>query len=125
MSWSIDLFVNGPSSLSELAAQVERLTGLRFQHVAGDAGERFETYEREHLVTVGRHDLVNDGDCQYERYPYQVSVWPAGSQDKHREVSTAFITRLYEQLDETHRYRVMLVRDLQDKLRESAPLNAH
>jgi hypothetical protein len=124
MSWSIDLFISGPSSLSEVAAQIERLTGLHLQHVVKDDREKFETYEREHLVTVGRHDLVNDGDRQFERYPYKVSVWPAGSGDKDQEVSTAFATRLYERLEKTHLYRVMLVADLLDKLRESAPMNA-
>ena len=123
MSWSIDLFISGPSSLSEMAAQIERLTGFHLQRVVKDDGEKFETYEREHLVIVSRHDLVNDGDRQFERYPYKVSLWPTGSGDKDREVSTAFASRLYEQLERTHRYRVMLVADLLDKLRESSPVN--
>lgn len=124
MSWSIDLFVSGPSSLSEFKAQIERLTDLHLQHVVEDGREKFETFEREHLVIVSVHDLVNDGDRQFERYPYEVAVWPVGSGDHDREVSTAFATRLYEQLEKLARYRVMLVRDLQDKVRESAPVNA-
>ena len=124
MSWSIDVFVSGPSSLPDFKAQIETLTDLHLQHVVEDGREKFEAFEREHLVIVNVHDLLNDGDRQFERYPYEVAVWPMGSGDHDREVSTAFATRLYEHLERVPHYRVMLVRDLQDKLRESAPVNA-
>src|SRR5215469_5923325 len=119
MSWSIDLYVSGPSSLSALAGEVQRLTGIHLQHFVENGEERFESQEPEHLVMVSKHDLVNDGDRKFELYPYEVAVWPVGSKEKNREVSTAFATRLYEQLEKLPRYRVMLVRDLMDKLRES------
>jgi hypothetical protein len=124
MSWSINLFVNGPSSLSTLAGEVERLSGIHLERFVDDGEEKFESQEREHLVIVSTHDLVNDEDREFESYPYQVAVWSVGPEDNAREVSTAFATRLYEQLEKLPRYRLMLVRNLGTKLRESAPVNA-
>jgi hypothetical protein len=122
MSWSVDLFVSGPAKLSDLAAEVESISGIRLKRFVEDGEERYESQEREYLVIVSTHDLSNDGDREYENYSYQISVWPVGREDEDREVSTAFLTRLYEQLEKRDRYRLMLVRNLGAKLRESAPV---
>ena len=70
MSRCIDLFIDAPVELGELAAELGKLTGLVF--ALDPDGTGYVTRQGEVVLTMGEHDFVDDARLPLSSYRYDL-----------------------------------------------------
>ena len=70
MSRCIDLFIDAPVELGELAAELAELTGLAFDRDPDGSG--FVTRQGDVALTMGEHDFVDDAHLPLSSYRYDL-----------------------------------------------------
>jgi hypothetical protein len=101
-----------PTSENRLAADLGRTLAVDFR-------ERPSTYAAFLAATdgasldLGTHDYENDRDMPFEDYPYVITVRRIG---QSRDSQEACARRVFDQLESTGRYRLMVVDDLQRRV---------
>jgi hypothetical protein len=124
MSWSVDLFVDAHDPMPQFVRDIESACDVKFTQLCSDAAERYEY--RDALGVVGLwddHGLENDRGINFEAYRYELNVRPYRTTDWERDQRAGYelAARLFEQLQATGRYRLMLVEELQKRLQVFDP----
>jgi hypothetical protein len=70
VSRCIDLFIDAPVELGELAAELAELTGLAFDRDPDGSG--FVTRQGDVALTMGEHDFVDDAHLPLSSYRYDL-----------------------------------------------------
>ena len=70
MSRCIDLFIDAPVELGELAAELGKLTGLVF--ALDPDGSGYVTRQGDVVLTMSEHDFVDDGQLPLSSYRYDL-----------------------------------------------------
>ena len=124
MSRSVDLFIQSPKPIEDVAAEVGRLTGISLT-----PGSVPGTWALEHgsvRAELHAHPYVDDGDLAFERYRYALST---RTSDGARAADSAEANLLRMVSEALHKARVgcLLVHDLQfrDGGRPAGPVAAH
>jgi hypothetical protein len=119
MSRSIDLFIDAPPGLGDLAAHLTEMTGKAFDAVPGT--DRMAVTCGEVTAELTDHDLVDDRELLFSRYRYVLSaVVPAG-RSVNDSAEAALLRGVFSALKADDRFACLLVFDLQhliDRTRE-------
>lgn len=110
MSRSIDLFIDSDRPIEDLAAQVQRLTGMQLR-AAPDASS-WQLEEGGVHALLRRHGCPGDGDLLLERYPYSLGALVAGGTRLVDAAETALL-RLVAEAFQREGVATLLVHDLQ------------
>ena len=119
MSRAIAIFLKDSRPVAELAGWIGSVLGCAFQQGREGSGE-FEAHAPWGYLTLGRHDLENDRDLHFEQYPYCLDIQVAGIADGEARdrKALAVANDLFDKLSATNRTDLMLVDDLQRRLRD-------
>jgi len=124
MSWSVDLFVDAQEPLPQFVREVESACDIKFTRFPSDVGERYEYRDPLGVVCLWEdHELDNDQGINFEDYRYEINVRPYRTTrwEQDQRAGSALASRLFEQLKSTGHYRLMLVEELQKKLKVFDP----
>jgi hypothetical protein len=110
MSRCIDLFIDSPAPLEELAATLGTLAGLTF--IGSVEGTHWGVRDGEGFAELAEHDFDDDRNVLVSRYRYDLfaRVEPGGVADS---ASAAMLRRIFAALKADGRYPALLVFDLQ------------
>ena len=125
MSRSIDLFIDAPVELPELADRLGQLTGTPL--VRSSRGDRFVLIEGKVVALLGAHPFPDDGELLLSRYAYVLSVRVAGGESPADSPELALLRHVAELIRQRTDLGSLLVHDLQNRERatgRSAPLPA-
>ena len=117
MSRSIDLFINAPVGLDDLAAELTRLTGSPF--VAVPDAPIWVMRDGDVVAELSEHRFANDGNLLLTHYRYCLSARIA--RDAQLDTSSPEVASLRGVLAAIRlatRYSVVLVWDLQYRLEQ-------
>ncbi len=123
MSQDIDILVNAELSLDGLAKEVEALLGIP-SHCVTENDETWYEYQDEHtFLTLGNHDYVNDQGIDFESYEYDIEVFAINikAAEERQQWLYESARRIFHTLQETQKYALVLVDNLQVKLEEFIP----
>ncbi len=87
MAQDFDIFVATDLGLDAFARQAEAALGLGFARCDGDDGPFFHHRSEGRDIMLLRHDLEDDGDLAFSRYPFQASVRAADHDPPGRETA--------------------------------------
>lgn len=120
MSKTLDIFVNTSKNLQEFAQDVaSRLNIVLTPHATDD--EVWYEYQNERVIlTLGEHSFENDRDMLFENYRYHLSIRALniGTEDERVQSRIQFAIHVFYTLRVSERYSLLLVDDLQTKMRE-------
>jgi hypothetical protein len=119
MSRSIDLFIDAPFDLDDLAAQITKLSGFAFEVVPGRPG--LVLHSSDVVAELDRHDLVDDRDLLFSRYLYTLTAMVASGQSVNDSPQAALLRQIFSTLKADHRFGCLLVFDLQHRMDRSGP----
>jgi hypothetical protein len=119
MSRSIDLFIDAPLDLDQLAAEITRLTGLTFAQVPGTP--RHALHSGDVVAMLGDHDFVDDRELLFSRYRYVVTTTVASDRSINDSPQAALLRRIFSALKADHKFPSLLVFDLQHLIARSGP----
>ncbi len=123
MSRYISVFVDSELTPEAFSHDLAAILGVHLQDVVGEEFIFYEFADDRRWFNVGNHTLENDDDLPFEEYRYQIEVGTHGIYDaeKREQVMLDFAREIYEKLKATHKYRLLLVDDVQIKLDEFVP----
>jgi hypothetical protein len=110
VSRCIDLFIDAPVELDDLAAELRELTGLVF--TADPDGSGYLTRQGDVLLSMGEHDFVDDRHLALSSYRYDLyarvsTSHPLDSPEAH------LLRHVLSQLNAKGLHPALLVFDLQ------------
>jgi hypothetical protein len=113
MSRCIDLFIDAPLPVDDLAAELGRLTGITF--VGAVEGSRWVVRDGDAAAELVEHDFVDDRHLVLSRYRYDLFAMVDG--DHVAECpNVVLLRRVLAALRDDGRYPALLVFDLQHAL---------
>ncbi len=126
MSWSVNIFVGPCVSLDEIAAKLESIVGIRLTRICEEGEEKYELEAPSYLLVLGMHDLIDDKGIPFEECPVQIALWASNAPDWETSQKECLRTAssIFEALKCTRRYRLLLVRDVQELLQNYSPFDA-
>jgi hypothetical protein len=71
VSRSVDVFINSPLELDQLAGRLGELAGASV--TSAPDGHRFEWNDGQVVASLGTHQYVDDGNLRLSRFPYVLS----------------------------------------------------
>jgi hypothetical protein len=124
VSRCIDLFIDAPVELDDLAAELRELTGLIF--TPDPEGGGYLTRQGDVLLSMGEHDFVDDRHLPLSSYRYDLyarvsTSHPLDSPEAH------LLRHVLSRLNSNGRHPALLVFDLQHVIGRadgSAPTSA-
>jgi hypothetical protein len=119
MSWSLNVFIAGPSTIHELLPALNSALNINLQKTENSVGNEY-TEDKEYFYPsfVDEHGLENDADMNFEDYPYKLNIWvktgfdPDGAKRKCYE----FAREAFSRLRKTGKYHLMMTEDVQEKI---------
>ena len=119
MSRTSEVYVASTCGLESLVSTLEKQLGLTFRRCEEVWGPRYEAYDHQIGIAVLEHDLVDDRDMEFTRYPYEISVEGLDPDPVSRERQRQDYARMiYEKLTALDAYDLMLTEDAQRKVDE-------
>jgi hypothetical protein len=119
MSRTSEVYVASTCGLESLVSTLESQLGLSFRRYEEDWGPRYEAYDGQIGIVVLEHDLVDDRDMEFSRYPYEISVEGLDQDPVIRETQRQDYARMiYDKLTALGLYSLMLTEDAQKKVAE-------
>jgi hypothetical protein len=119
MARSIDLFIDAPVELPELADRLGQLTGSPL--VASPRGDRYILSEGDTVAHLGSHPFLDDGELLLSRYPYVLSARVSSGQSVADSRELALLRHLAELIRQRTSMAALVVHDLQNRDKASAP----
>ncbi len=133
MSWSLNLLIDGPTSLDALARELNSLLAISLiqaepseeTKAAYSNNEFTANQEYFFLSLVDEHGLENDWDMNFEDFAYELNITRKNSCDLGIAEQKCFdFARLaFGTLKKTGKYRLMLTENVQSKLDYFDPLH--
>ena len=120
MSRSIDLFIDAPDGLDDLATHLTELTGLSFELIPGTS--RRVLHSGGVTVELADHDFVDDRDLLFSRYRYALTAVVPSGLSVNESGEAALLRQVFSALKADNRYGYLLVFDLQHLIDRSGPL---
>jgi hypothetical protein len=111
MSRPIDLFIDAPLELDELAAEITKLTGCELAEVPGRRGRVLSSGDV--VAELDDHDFVDDRELLFTRYKYVLSATVASERSVNDSPQAALLRRIFSAIKADDRYPSLLVFDLQ------------
>jgi len=123
VSWSVNIFVGTSVSLEDVAAEVKSILGMDLTRTHKDAEETYELAAPNYILALGRHDLVNNKGIPFEECPIQIGFWATDvpDWDTSRRECLRVARSIFEVLKVRGRYRLLLVRNVQELLEDYSP----
>ena len=78
MSHDVDIFVAGPGDLADLARRVAEALELALERLDGNGTVLYQSLDPQRDVVLLEHELADDGELRFSRFPYQLSVRTIG-----------------------------------------------
>lgn len=124
MSKTLDIFVDTPTNLHEFAEDVASRLTITLTPRSADHETWYEYQNEQVIFTLGEHTFENDRDLLFENYRYHLSVRALNfdTEDERTLHRVRYGEKVFNALETTGQYSLMLVDDLQTKLREFIPL---
>lgn len=126
MSKTLDIFVNTSKNLREFTQDVESRLNIVLTPRTTDDETWYEYQNEQVIFTLGKHTFENDRALLFENYRYHLSIRALniGAEDERAQSCVHFATDVFFTLRFSERYSLLLVEDMQTKLREfsSIPL---
>jgi len=125
MSWSVNIFVGSGARLEEIAAELESMLGNKLTPVCEDGEEtQYEWSAPSYELVLGAHDLLDDKGIPFEECPVQIALWATNVPDweASRQECMNIAGSIFESLKATRRYRLLLVRNVQELLQQYSPV---
>jgi hypothetical protein len=119
MSRSIDLFIDAPLELDQLAEEITKLTGFTFAQVPGTS--HLVLQNADVVAELGVHDFVDDRELLFTRYRYVVTAAVGSDRSVNDSPQAAVLRRIFATLKADHRFPSLLVFDLQHLIDRSGP----
>ncbi|MDQ3249372.1 MAG: hypothetical protein M3Q45_09210 [Chloroflexota bacterium] len=119
----MDIFVDANEPLTVLICELEAILNIKFQLRAREDETWYEHSSPNLVLTVGQHEFENDRDIPFENYQYNIALWPINyaTEAEWHKLRNDAAQRIFQQLKATHKYRLLLVDDVQVKLAEFSP----
>jgi|SRR5215831_12263572 len=126
MSWSVNVFVGPLVPLDEIAAELKSMLGIELTRICKNGEETYELAAPSYVLILGRHDLIDNKGIQFEQHPIQIALWATNIPDweTSRKECLRIASSIFEGLKSTRRYRLLLVRNVQELLQEYSPSGA-
>lgn len=121
MSRSVDLFIDSPKSIEELAAEVARLTQLAL--TPGAVPGTWSLVEGDVHAELRAHPYVDDGELVFQRYRYALSARVREDIRLAASAQAALLRQVSESLHQAQ-MATLLVLDLQFRERAGAKVAA-
>jgi len=118
MSRSIDLFIDAPVELPELADRLGQLTGTPL--VPGSQGDRFVLTEGKVVATLGTNPFPDDGELVLSRYAYVLSVRVTAAGSPADSPELALLRHVVELIRQRTDMGSLVVHDLQNREKSTA-----
>src|SRR5437588_381969 len=117
MSRSADIFVGTDESLEVLNRDLGSILAKSLEPRASGEESWYEFSDEHAILTLGRHDFVNDRDMPFGQYPYHIGIRAVGAQNEDERTAwrDALANQIFKRLKATKRYRLLLVEDVQVK----------
>lgn len=119
MSRSIDLFIDAPLDLDQLAEEITRLTGFPFTQVPGTS--LYALHNEDVVAELGVHNFVDDRELLFSRYRYVITAAVGSDRSVNDSAQAALLRRMFAALKADRRYPSLLVFDLQHLMERSGP----
>lgn len=121
MSRSVDLFLDSPLTLDELAPRLASVTELTFNR--GEDGLEWITCDGQVVARLGPHHYLDDGDLVLSQYRYSLSCRVRGDGSLTDSSEVRFLRQVLHTLRSRTGLKLLLVLDLQyrDQSDETRP----
>jgi hypothetical protein len=119
MSRTVDLFIDAEMSLEELSGALGQLTGTPLR--ASDEPAGWLLQEGDTRATLAEHPYGDDGDLLFTRYRFALSARVANDARTHDSQEAALLRRVAQKIQQGPTWPVLLVHDLQNRDRVTAP----
>src|SRR4051794_12580277 len=106
MTHSQQIFVAAPHGLREFAEEVETLLGVDLARISTSDDSWYEGKLPGVKIDILKHSLENDRDMAFEKYQYQISIWPdrSGAQVDPEELVQIYAREVYNRLRNHNSY---------------------
>jgi hypothetical protein len=123
MSWSVNIFVGPNVPLAEIRTELESTLGTELTSVFEDEEETYRLAAPSYLLILGRHDLIDDKGIPFQECPIQIALWATNVPDWEHSSQECLRTAssIFEALKTSRRYRLLLVRNVQELLQDYSP----
>lgn len=123
MSRNIHVFVDTAENLEKFAGKLEALLNIKMEVASYVYGTLYEYRNAQIVLSLGDHDFDNDRDMNFEDYRYDIKIRAVNrdTEEERKEWREDFADLVFDKLRETGKYQLMMVDDLQVKLREFHP----
>jgi len=123
MSWSLNIFVGPNVPLDEIATGLKSMLGIELTRVLKDGEQTYELAAPSYILILGRHDLIDNKGIPFEECPLQIALWANNVPDweTSRRECLKMASSIFEALKTKRKYRLLLVRNVQELLRDYSP----
>lgn len=126
MSWSVNIFVGPNVPLGEMRTELESMLKMELTSTFEDDEETYRLATPSYLLILGTHDLIDDKGIPFEECPLQIALWATNVPDWETTSEECLRTAslIFEALKTSGRYRLLLIRNVQELLQEYSPPGA-
>ncbi|MEO7891573.1 MAG: hypothetical protein ABIW19_16350 [Vicinamibacterales bacterium] len=119
----MNIFVGPSVPLVEIGSQLTAMMGKDLVPVVNNGEETYELVAPSYLLTLGGHDLIDNKGIPFEQSPLQIALWATNVPDwkTSRKECLRIAGVIFEALKATGRYRLLLVRNVQELLQDYSP----
>ncbi len=123
MSRNIDVFVGTAENLEDFIRELESLLNIKLKIAFYGHNILYEYYNSRIVLSVGDHDYDNDRDMNFEDYQYDIEIRAVNrdTEEERKKWREDFSYLVFNKLKEMGRYKLMMVDNLQIKLKEFHP----
>jgi hypothetical protein len=123
MSWSVNIFVGPTVPLGEIRTELESMLKMELTSMFENDEETYRLAAPSYLLILGTHDLINNKGIPFEECPLQIALWSTNVPDWETSSEECLRTArsIFEALKTRRRYRLLLVRNVQELLQDYSP----
>lgn len=123
MSYSLQIFVETESTPEQLAEELQEVLELTFTPFTFDGITIYENRNlgKAQFIKIGTHDYESYDDAPLEDYPIEIDIEvtePENDEDAMLEAQLVFATMIFEKMEATQKWNLILMLDVDEKLRE-------
>jgi hypothetical protein len=126
MSWSMNIFLGPSVPLGEIGTELKSMLGMELTRMFENGEETYKLAAPSYILILGRHDLIDNKGIPFEECPLQIALWATNVPDWETSSKECLRTAssIFEALKTRRRYRLLLVRNVQELLLDYSPSGA-